>query len=99
MAQGRDAARRFRPVADQMAGAALRAYRELVEAGGFAGGLARISPLGELGRMRIGSRPPRRGTAGAPGPPPPAQLPALPVVFAWAPSRLNLPALRGPGHR
>ncbi len=57
MDQGRDAARRFRPVADRMAGAALRAYRGLVEAGGFAEWLARISPLEELGRMRIGSRP------------------------------------------
>jgi phosphoenolpyruvate carboxylase len=97
MAQGRDAARRFRPVADQMAGAALRAYRELVEAGGFAGWLARISPLEELGRMRIGSRPPRRGTAGAPGPADLAELRAIPWVFAWAQTRLNLPGWYGLG--
>jgi phosphoenolpyruvate carboxylase len=97
MAQGRDAARRFRPVADQMAGAALRAYRELVEAGGFAGWLARISPLEELGRMRIGSRPPRRGTAGAPGPADLAELRAIPWVFAWSQTRLNLPGWYGLG--
>src|SRR5579863_7203127 len=50
----RAAARRFRPVADRMAGAALRRYRELVEAPGFAEWLARLSPLDELSRMRIG---------------------------------------------
>src|SRR5258708_14858645 len=97
MAQGREAARRFRPVADRMAGAALRAYRDLVEADGFAGWLARISPLEELGRMRIGSRPPRRGTAGAPGPADLAELRAIPWVFAWAQTRLNLPGWYGLG--
>ncbi len=95
--QGRDAARRFRPVADRMAGAAVAAYRELVEADGFAGWLARISPLEELGRMRIGSRPPRRGTAGAPGPADLAGLRAIPWVFAWAQTRLNLPGWYGLG--
>ena len=97
LAHGRDAARRFRPVADRMAGAALRAYRELVGADGFAGWLARISPLEELGRMRIGSRPPRRGTAGAPGPADLAELRAIPWVFAWAQTRLNLPGWYGLG--
>jgi phosphoenolpyruvate carboxylase len=97
LARGRDAARRFRPVADQMAGAALRAYRDLVEADGFAGWLARISPLEELGRMRIGSRPPRRGTGGAPGPADLAELRAIPWVFAWAQTRLNLPGWYGLG--
>jgi phosphoenolpyruvate carboxylase len=97
MEQSRDAARRFRPVADRMAGAALRAYRDLVEADGFAGWLARISPLEELGRMRIGSRPPRRGTAGAPGPADLAELRAIPWVFAWAQTRLNLPGWYGLG--
>jgi phosphoenolpyruvate carboxylase len=95
--QGRAAARRFRPVADQMAGAALRAYRGLVESGGFAEWLARISPLEELGRMRIGSRPPRRGTGAAPGPADLAELRAIPWVFAWAQTRLNLPGWYGLG--
>ena len=95
--QGRAAARRFRPVADRMAGAALRAYRGLVESGGFAEWLARISPLEELGRMRIGSRPPRRGTGAAPGPADLAELRAIPWVFAWAQTRLNLPGWYGLG--
>ena len=96
-ASSRAVAQRFRPVADRMAEAALRAYRELVEADGFAGWLARISPLEELGRMRIGSRPPRRGTAGAPGPADLAELRAIPWVFAWAQTRLNLPGWYGLG--
>jgi phosphoenolpyruvate carboxylase len=96
-AASRAAAQRFRPVTDRMAGAALRAYRELVEAEGFAGWLARISPLEELGRMRIGSRPPRRGTAGAPGPADLAELRAIPWVFAWSQTRLNLPGWYGLG--
>jgi len=96
-AASRAAAQRFRPVADRMAGAALRAYQELVEADGFAGWLARISPLEELGRMRIGSRPPRRGTAGAPGPADLAELRAIPWVFAWSQTRLNLPGWYGLG--
>jgi phosphoenolpyruvate carboxylase len=95
--QGRAAARRFRPVADRMSGASLRAYRDLVESGGFAEWLARISPLEELGRMRIGSRPPRRGTGAAPGPADLAELRAIPWVFAWAQTRLNLPGWYGLG--
>src|SRR5262249_47201370 len=42
MAQGRDAARRFRPVADRMAGAAVRGYRGL----GGARGVARLVGAG-----------------------------------------------------
>jgi len=95
--RGRDAARRFRPVADRMAAAALRAYRALVESDGFAGWLARISPLEELGRMRIGSRPPRRGAGAAQGPADLAELRAIPWVFAWAQTRLNLPGWYGLG--
>jgi phosphoenolpyruvate carboxylase len=80
-----------------MAEAAMRGYRALVEADGFAGWLARISPLEELGRMRIGSRPPRRGTAAAPGPADLAELRAIPWVFAWSQTRLNLPGWYGLG--
>jgi phosphoenolpyruvate carboxylase len=97
MERAQDAAIRFRPVADRMAGAAVRAYRALVEADGFAGWLAMISPLEELGRMRIGSRPPRRGTAAAPGPADLAELRAIPWVFAWSQTRLNLPGWYGLG--
>ena len=91
-ARGEAMAAEFRPVADRIAAAALRAYRALVEAEGFAGWLARISPLEEISEMRIGSRPARRaGAAGL------DDLRAIPWVFAWAQTRLNLPGWYGLG--
>jgi phosphoenolpyruvate carboxylase len=91
-ARGAALAAEFRPVADQIAGAALRAYRTLIETEGFAGWLARISPLEEISEMRIGSRPARRsGAAGL------DDLRAIPWVFAWAQTRLNLPGWYGLG--
>jgi phosphoenolpyruvate carboxylase len=73
---------------------ALRAYRALVETEGFAEWFARISPLGEIGAMRIGSRPARRGIAPAAGL---DDLRAIPWVFAWAQTRVNLPGWFGLG--
>ncbi len=51
-------------MADKIEAGALRAYRALVEAEGFADWFARISPLAEISGMRIGSRPTRRGGPG-----------------------------------
>jgi phosphoenolpyruvate carboxylase len=93
-ASSRALAQRFRPVADQMAAAALHRYRELIEADGFAEWLARISPLEELSRMRIGSRPARRGGGSATDL---TELRAIPWVFAWSQTRLNLPGWYGLG--
>jgi phosphoenolpyruvate carboxylase len=91
-ARGTALAAEFRPVADRIAVAALRAYRTLVETEGFAAWLARISPLEEISEMRIGSRPARRsGAAGL------DDLRAIPWVFAWAQTRLNLPGWYGLG--
>jgi len=86
------AAQRFRDVADRIGAAALRAYRELVEADGFAAWFARISPLQEIGGLRIGSRPARRGTATGL-----EDLRAIPWVFAWTQTRVNLPGWFGLG--
>jgi phosphoenolpyruvate carboxylase len=89
------AAQRFREIADRVEAAALHAYRDLVEAPGFAEWLARISPLEEISGLRIGSRPARRGIAAA------AvgleDLRAIPWVFAWAQTRMNLPGWYGLG--
>ena len=85
----------FRPLADRMEAGALRAYRALVQADGFAAWFARISPLAEISAMRIGSRPSRRG-----GPAAGAgldDLRAIPWVFAWAQTRVNLPGWFGLG--
>src|SRR6266566_4891221 len=82
----------FNDMADQLGTAALRAYRELIEAEGFAEWFARISPLPELGGLRIGSRPARRSAASGL-----ADLRAIPWVFAWAQTRVNLPGWFGLG--
>jgi phosphoenolpyruvate carboxylase len=87
------AAERWRGVAERVEAAALRAYRDLVEAPGFAEWLARISPLEEISGLRIGSRPARRG----PGIVGLEDLRAIPWVFAWAQTRLNLPGWYGLG--
>jgi phosphoenolpyruvate carboxylase len=73
---------------------ALDAYRALVTADGFAEWFARLSPLAEIGSLRLGSRPARRGLAA------PASLDdlrAIPWVFAWAQTRFNLPGWYGLG--
>ena len=88
------AGERFRDLAERMDAGALRAYRALVEADGFAGWFARVSPLEEIGAMRLGSRPARRGVAAATGL---DDLRAIPWVFAWAQTRVNLPGWFGLG--
>src|SRR5689334_15126223 len=55
------AARTYSDVAARIDAAACAAFRRLVEADGFADWFARISPLGEIGGLRIGSRPAKRG--------------------------------------
>ncbi len=84
----------FGTVANALEAGALRAYRELVTAGGFAEWFARLSPLAEIGGMRLGSRPARRGLA---APADLADLRAIPWVFAWAQTRVNLPGWYGLG--
>jgi phosphoenolpyruvate carboxylase len=66
-----------------------------VEADGFAEWFAAVSPLEEIGGLRIGSRPARRGHGG--GPLGLEDLRAIPWVFAWAQTRLNLPGWYGLG--
>ena len=73
--------------------ASLNSYRELVTAEGFAEWFSRLSPLAEIGNMRLGSRPARRGQA----PSELADLRAIPWVFAWAQTRINLPGWFGLG--
>src|SRR5690242_7146603 len=93
------AARTYSDVAARIDAAACAAFRRLVEADGFAGWFARISPLGEIGGLRIGSRPAKRGLRPAGSAPVPASgggpangaapamdltdLRAIPWVFAW----------------
>src|SRR4029077_3167488 len=68
------------------------AYRALVETEGFEEWFAQVSPIDELSRMRIGSRPARRTGARSLD-----DLRAIPWVFAWSQMRLNLPGWYGMG--
>ena len=87
-----EAARTFHDVAAGVSKAAHTAYRTLVETDGFEEWFARVSPIDELSRMRIGSRPARRtGTRNL------EDLRAIPWVFAWSQMRLNLPGWYGLG--
>src|SRR6202043_3464631 len=65
-----------------------------VEAEGFAEWFARISPVEEIGRMRLGARAARRGAGETHRL---GDLRAIPWVFAWAQTRLNLPGWYGLG--
>ena len=84
----------FGPVIEAMDAGALAAYQQLVSAAGFAEWFARLSPLAEIGSMRLGSRPARRGLAAPVGL---ADLRAIPWVFAWSQTRVNLPGWYGLG--
>ena len=85
-------AERFRRLAQQVDEAACAAYRTLVEAEGFASWFSEVSPIEELGRLRIASRPARRRAGHALD-----DLRAIPWVFAWSQMRLNLPGWYGLG--
>ena len=87
-----EAADRFRPLADRLSAAAHAAFRALVETDGFAEWFARVSPLEEISRLRIGSRPSRRKAARGL-----EDLRAIPWVFAWTQTRVNLPGWYGLG--
>jgi phosphoenolpyruvate carboxylase len=79
---------------DALAGTAEAAYRGLVWSDpAFEEFFARATPIDEVGRMELGSRPARRGTSRAQL----ADLRAIPWVFAWSQSRINLPAWFGVG--
>jgi phosphoenolpyruvate carboxylase len=77
--------------------AAEAAWRGLVEREGFAEFFATVTPIKELGLLRIGSRPARREGAGGAAGGELADLRAIPWVFAWSQNRCNLPGWFGLG--
>ena len=83
---------RFRELGNRIDGPARAAYRGLIESAGFEQWFSRVSPVEELGRMRLGSRPARRS-----GSQKLEELRAIPWVFAWSQMRLNLPGWYGLG--
>ena len=90
--RGEQAAARHRSTFDRVSDAARIAYRSLVERDGFAEFFAAVSPLPEIGSLRIGSRPARRTSGGGL-----ADLRAIPWVFAWSQTRATLPGWYGLG--
>jgi phosphoenolpyruvate carboxylase len=87
---------RYLASATAMAAAAEAAWRGLVERDGFAEFFAMVTPIKELGLLRIGSRPARREGSGAAGGGL-VDLRAIPWVFAWSQNRCNLPGWYGLG--
>ena len=88
------AATRFAPLAATMAEASRAAYRDLVETDGFADFFAQVSPLEELADLALGSRPARRSASASRSL---ADLRAIPWVFAWSQTRVNLTGWYGLG--
>jgi phosphoenolpyruvate carboxylase len=60
---------------------------------GFADWFAEVSPLAEIGTLKLGSRPARRGLFTGRL----EDLRAIPWVFAWSQTRVNLPGWFGLG--
>ncbi len=65
-----------------------------MESEGFAEWFGQVTPLGEIERLRLGSRPARRGAGSASRL---SDLRAIPWVFAWSQARVNLPGWFGLG--
>ncbi len=83
----------FVRVVQEMADSSARLYRSVVhEDPDFAAFLAAATPIEEISRLRLGSRPARRRAGGGID-----DLRAIPWVFSWTQSRIVLPAWLGLG--
>jgi phosphoenolpyruvate carboxylase len=90
--------RSWREAMTSMAQAAHQAYRGLVfETPGFIEFWQTATPLDEIKRLQLGSRPAARQSAGLSGPQAVARIRAIPWVFSWMQSRFNLPGWFGLG--
>ncbi|MCB9111120.1 MAG: phosphoenolpyruvate carboxylase [Anaerolineales bacterium] len=79
---------KWRQTMETISQAGFRAYRSLVyETPGFIQFWESATPLDEIKRLHIGSRPASRAKSGAVN-----QIRAIPWVFSWMQSRFNLPS-------
>lgn len=82
----------YRAAMDTAAAASEATYRELVEAEGFIPFFEQVTPINELARLNLGSRPTRRSSDHSL-----STLRAIPWVFAWTQNRANVPGWYGLG--
>ncbi|MFQ5525352.1 MAG: phosphoenolpyruvate carboxylase [Thermoanaerobaculia bacterium] len=82
-------AARYREALSKAAGIAKERYRSLLEAPGFLDFYHSVTPIDEISRLDIGSRPARR--AQKKGERSLSGLRAIPWVFSWTQCRANLP--------
>ena len=83
----------YEQVVEEMAETSEAMYRRLVhDDPGFVEFFLAVTPVEEVSRLRLGSRPARRQQAGGID-----ELRAIPWVFAWTQSRIVLPAWLGLG--
>ena len=82
----------FREAMDTASNAAKERYRSFLEADGFLDLYHTVTPIEEISRLNIGSRPTRRK-----GEKSLSNLRAIPWVFSWTQCRANLPGWFGLG--
>ncbi len=88
----------WRSAQDTMATRARENYRQLVyETPGFLDFWRAATPLDEISRLRIGSRPAARGSPAGDSTARVLTIRAIPWVFSWMQSRYNLPSWYGLG--
>jgi phosphoenolpyruvate carboxylase len=93
VARGSDRHSVFEEVLEGMAEVSAADYRSVVhDDPQFVRFFAAVTPIGEISRLRLGSRPARRGTGQGIN-----DLRAIPWVFSWTQSRIVLPAWLGLG--
>jgi phosphoenolpyruvate carboxylase len=92
-APGPEVAPHWRALLDELSARSRERYRALVyEDPDFWRFFEQVTPISELGRLNIGSRPPSRG-----GTQSVQSLRAIPWVFAWTQNRVLLPSWYGAG--
>lgn len=88
-----EAAATYAEVAETLTSASRARFDSLVQADGFASWFATVTPMEEIGRLQLGSRPARRGLSVESL----TDLRAIPWVFAWSQARINLAGWFGLG--
>jgi phosphoenolpyruvate carboxylase len=84
-----------RRLVDDVAAASMQAYRDLIDAPGFWEWYVTVTPIEQISRLPIASRPVSRGSAAEVDF---EELRAIPWVFAWTQTRYIVPGWYGIGH-